>query len=56
MSDMEINVTAVNARTTRDKQVVINIMIEINDIEQLRKVIKQLKKIDDVSDAYRVKA
>ena len=56
MSDMKINVTAVNARTTRDKQVVINIMIEINDIEQLRKVIKQLKKIDDVSDAYRVKA
>ncbi|NLN41686.1 MAG: bifunctional (p)ppGpp synthetase/guanosine-3',5'-bis(diphosphate) 3'-pyrophosphohydrolase [Clostridiales bacterium] len=56
MSDMKINVTAVNARTTKNKQVVINIMIEINDIEQLRKVIKQLKKIDDVSDAYRVKA
>ena len=56
MSDMKINVTAVNARTTKNKQVVINIMIEINDIEQLRKVIKQIKKIDNVLDAYRVNA
>ena len=54
MSDMKVNVTAVNARTTKNKQVVINIMIEINDIEQLRRVIKQIKKIDNVIDAYRV--
>ena len=54
MSDMKVNVTAVNARTTKNKQVVINIMIEINDIEQLRRVIKQIEKIDNVLDAYRV--
>ncbi len=54
MSDMKVNVTAVNARTTKNKQVVINIMIEINDIEQLRRVIKQIEKIDNVIDAYRV--
>ncbi|MFY9295174.1 MAG: bifunctional (p)ppGpp synthetase/guanosine-3',5'-bis(diphosphate) 3'-pyrophosphohydrolase [Caldicoprobacterales bacterium] len=56
MSDMKIAVTAVNARTTKNKQVVINVMIEINDIEQLKKVIKQIKKIDDVLDVFRVKA
>ena len=55
MSDMKIAVTAVNARTTKNKQVVINVMIEINDIEQLKKVIKQIKKIDDVLDVFRVK-
>jgi guanosine-3',5'-bis(diphosphate) 3'-pyrophosphohydrolase len=56
MSDMKIAVTAVNARTTKNKQVVINVMIEINDIEQLKKVIKQIKKIDDVLDVFRVKS
>ncbi len=56
ISDMKITVTAINARTTRNKQVIINIMVEINDIEQLKKVIKQFKKIDDVIDVFRVKA
>ena len=56
MSDMKIAVTAVNARTTKNKQVVINVMIEINDIEQLKKVIKQIKKLTMFLDVFRVKA
>ena len=56
ISDMKITVTAVNARTTKNKQVIINIMVEINDTEQLKKVIKQFKKVDDVLDVFRVNA
>ena len=56
ISDMKITVTAINARTTKNKQVIINIMMEINDIDQLKKVIKQFEKIDKVVDVFRVKA
>lgn len=56
ISDMDIIVTAVNARTTKNKQVIINVKMEINDIDELKRVIKQLKKIDDILDVFRVKA
>ncbi|HZJ83842.1 MAG TPA: ACT domain-containing protein, partial [Clostridia bacterium] len=56
ISDMKITASAISARTTKNKQVIINVTIEINDIEQLRRVIKQLKKIDKVVDVFRVKA
>ena len=54
MSDMKIDVTAVNARTTRRKQVVINLTLEVNNIDQLDRVMRQLKKISDVTDVFRV--
>jgi len=54
MSDMKIDVTAVNARTTKRKQVVINLTLEVNNIDQLDRVMSQLKKIPDVTDVFRV--
>jgi len=54
ISEMKINVTAVNARTTRRKQVVINLTLEINGIDQLDKVMKQFKKMTDVLEVFRV--
>ncbi|NLJ41493.1 MAG: bifunctional (p)ppGpp synthetase/guanosine-3',5'-bis(diphosphate) 3'-pyrophosphohydrolase [Clostridiales bacterium] len=56
ISDMNIIVTAINARTSKNKQVIVNITMEINGVEQLKKVIKQLRRIDEVIDAFRVKA
>ncbi|NLJ66564.1 MAG: bifunctional (p)ppGpp synthetase/guanosine-3',5'-bis(diphosphate) 3'-pyrophosphohydrolase, partial [Clostridiales bacterium] len=38
------------------KQAIINIMLEINDVEQLKRIIKQFKRIDEVVDVFRVKA
>lgn len=54
IADMDLNVTAINARTTKNKQVIINLVLEINNIKQLDKVMKQFKKIDGISDVYRV--
>ena len=54
ISEMKINVTAVNARTTRRKQVVINLTLEINGIDQLDNVMKQFKKMADVIEVFRV--
>lgn len=56
ISEMKIDVTAVNARTTRKKQVVINLTLEIKNIEQLDKVMEQFKKMPDVMDVFRVNA
>ncbi|HZJ83202.1 MAG TPA: bifunctional (p)ppGpp synthetase/guanosine-3',5'-bis(diphosphate) 3'-pyrophosphohydrolase [Clostridia bacterium] len=56
ISDMKITASAISARTTKNKQVIINVIIEINDIDQLKRVIKQLKKIDKVVDVLRAKA
>ena len=54
MSDMNIDVTAVNARTTKRKQVVINLTLEVNNIDQLDRVMGQVKKISNVTDVFRV--
>lgn len=56
ISDMKITVTAISARTTKNKQAIINIMMEINDVEQLKRIIKQFKRVDEVMDVFRVKA
>ena len=56
ITDMKITVTAISARTSKDKQAIINIMLEINDVEQLKGIIKQFKRIDEVVDVFRVKA
>jgi GTP pyrophosphokinase len=56
ITDMKITVTAISARTSKNKQAIINIMLEINDVEQLKRIIKQFKRIDEVVDVFRVKA
>ena len=55
ITDMKITVTAISARTSKNKQAIINIMLEINDVEQLKRIIKQFKRIDEVVDVFRVK-
>jgi guanosine-3',5'-bis(diphosphate) 3'-pyrophosphohydrolase len=56
ITDMKITVTAISTRTSKNKQAIINIMLEINDVEQLKRIIKQFKRIDEVVDVFRVKA
>jgi GTP pyrophosphokinase len=56
IADIKINVTAINARTARNKQVVINMNMEIHDTQQLEKVMKYLGRLQDVVDVYRVNA
>ncbi len=56
IADIKINVTAINARTARNKLVVINITMEINDTQQLEKVMRYLGRLQDVVDVYRVNA
>jgi (p)ppGpp synthetase, RelA/SpoT family len=55
IAEAKIHLKAINARTTRDQLVVINLTLEINDTEQLDKIIKKLKKVDSVFEVTRSK-
>ena len=56
IAEIKINVTAINARTAKNKMVVININMDIHDTHQLEKVMKYLGRLPDVVDVYRVNA
>lgn len=56
IADIKINVTGINARTTKNKQVVINLSLEIVDTQQLEKVMKFFERLNDVIDVFRVNA
>lgn len=55
IAEAKIHVKAINARTTKDQLVIINLTLEINDAEQLEKIIKKLKKVDSVFEVSRSK-
>lgn len=56
IAEIKINVTAINARTAKNKMVLVNMNMEINDTHQLEKVMKYLRRLPDVLDVYRVNA
>lgn len=56
IAEQKINVTGINARTTKNKLVVINLTLEINDIQQLDRVIKFFGRQKDIIDVFRVNA
>ncbi|MGI6527734.1 MAG: RelA/SpoT family protein [Caldicoprobacterales bacterium] len=56
VADIKINVTAINARTARNKLMVVNMNMEILDTQQLEKVMRYLNRLPDVVDVYRVNA
>ena len=49
-------VKAINARTAKDGMAYINLTLEINNTEQLEKILKDFRKISGVIDTYRTKA
>jgi len=55
IADMKIAITAVNAKTDKNKRAHINLTMQITDTLQLEKVMRQLKKLSDVIDVSRIK-
>ncbi len=54
LTDTRVAVTSLNARTNKEKAVIINMTFEIKDINQLKDVMKRIKKLQGVMDVYRV--
>ena len=56
ITESDLGVIALNARTSKDKVVFINLTLEIRDIEELRELMRKIKKIRNIIDVYRVTA
>lgn len=54
LTDMKLTVTSLNARTNKEKTALINMTLEIKDIEQLKELMKKIKRLEGVIDVYRV--
>ena len=51
----KINIMGVNTRTSKDRIATIDATLEVQDIEQLNQVIKQIRKVDSVYEVTRKK-
>lgn len=55
ITNLKINIIGVNTRTNRDRIATIHVTLEVQDTEQLNKVVKQIRKIDSVYEVTRKK-
>ncbi|MDX9917525.1 MAG: bifunctional (p)ppGpp synthetase/guanosine-3',5'-bis(diphosphate) 3'-pyrophosphohydrolase [Gudongella sp.] len=56
VNDADVGLLSLNARTGKDKTVMISMTLEIHDKEQLNELMKKLRRIGNVFDVYRVTA
>lgn len=56
ISDLKIMVTSINARSRQDGIAVINLTVQITGLQQLDKLMKQLRKLPKIMDVMRVSA
>ncbi len=54
ISDAKLTVTAVNARSSKEKIATINLTIEITNVQQLDRIINKIKSMQGVMDVHRV--
>jgi len=54
LTEVGLTVTSLNARTNKEKIAMINMTLEIRDIEQLKELMRKIKRLVGVMDVYRV--
>lgn len=54
INDVDVSLISLNARSNKEKIVLINMILEINNIDQLTDLMRKLRKIKSVIDVYRV--
>ena len=55
ITNQKINIMGVNTRTSKDRIATIDVTLEVQNIEQLNQVIKQIRKVDSVYEVTRKK-
>ncbi|MGI5999225.1 MAG: RelA/SpoT family protein, partial [Lutispora sp.] len=55
INENKINIVSFYSRTSKDRSANINFVLEINDIDQLNKLIRRLRRIEGVIDVFRAK-
>ncbi len=56
ITEADIGLMGLNARTDKDRIAIVNLTLEIKDIEDLKKLMKKIKRIESIIDVYRVTA
>lgn len=54
--DLDVNISGLNAKANRDETVVINLNLSIQNKEQMEKIIRSLKNVPGIMEAYRTKS
>jgi len=54
ISEVELTVSSLNAKTNKEGIALINMTVEIKDVKQLDKMMKRIKSLSDVIDVYRM--
>ena len=54
INDADIGLLSMNARTNKEKVVIINMILEIKNVKQLSELMVKIKKIKNIMDVYRV--
>ena len=54
--DLDVNISGLNAKANKDETVVINLNLSIQNKEQKKKIIRSLKNVPGIMEAYRTKS
>lgn len=54
ITESELTLTSLSARTNKEKLAIINILLEIKNIDQLRELMKKIRRLKGIIDVYRV--
>ncbi len=54
--DLDVNISGLNAKANKDETVVINLNLSIQNKEQMEKIIRSLKNVPGIMEAYRTKS
>ena len=54
ITDSNLGLLSLNARTNQDKGVIINMTLEIRNIDQLKELMRRIGRIKNIIDIYRV--
>ncbi|KPU28018.1 (p)ppGpp synthetase [Caloranaerobacter sp. TR13] len=54
LTEKNLTVTSLNARTNREKIALVNLVLEIKSVEQLNELMRKIRSINGVIDVYRV--
>ena len=55
LNSNKVNIEAMNTRTTQDKEYIMEFMLCITNLNELQKIMKEIKKVDSVFDVKRAK-
>ena len=53
LSEYKVHATSVNAKTTKDNTAVINITVSVQNLDDIKLIIKKIRRLNGVSDVFR---